>query len=173
MGIHEVDWARYLDVESRATSQDHTPLGDPARWGGEVKTVVTPTGVFGSGAQLIRVQTRDPYSRTWQMLGTLSAALDVWASDAASWKAGLEVGMGVGQTTVYHTFDLRVLVALAAPVYISPDGGITRPWVISGGLFARAIAARIVHTIDSETFAGERTITTAAVVSVFSAGTGI
>lgn len=176
MGIHEVDWNKYLDVESRATSGSgamHTPLGDPARWGGEVKTVVTPTGTFETGGQLIRVQTLDPYSRSWQMLGTLSALLDVWASDAASWKAGLEIGMGVGQTTVYHTVDLRSLVALAAPFYISPDGGITRPWVMSGGLLARAISARVVHTLATETFAGERTITTAALLSGFAIGTGL
>jgi hypothetical protein len=172
MGIHEVDWARYLDVESRATSQDHTALGDPVRWGGQETTIVNPVGTFPS-QQLVRVQTRDPYTRSWQMLGTLSAALDVWAADAASWKAGLEIAMGVGQTTVYHTIDLRALVALAAPFYISPDGGITRPWFMSGGLLGRAISVRIVHTLNTETFAAPREITVAAMVTAFAAGSGL
>jgi hypothetical protein len=168
MGIHEVDWNRYLDVESRATSQDHTALGDPARWGGESVELITADGVF-AGQQLIRVQTRDPYARTWQLLGTLSAPAVMWALDAASWVAELEVTMGTGQVTVLHRFNLRALIALASPWYVTD--GLVRPWAIGGGLIGRALSARVVHTmVSAETITGPTPVSATALITPLAAG---
>jgi hypothetical protein len=171
MGIREVDWNRYLDVESRATSQDFTPLGDPARWGGESEAIVLPDGVFASN-QLIRTQCFDPYARTWQLLGTLRAPAAAWALDAASWVAALEVTMGTGQVTVLHQFNLRALVALAAPFYVTD--GLTKPWAIGGGLIGRAISARVIHTMTgAETLTGPTPIAATALITPLAAGSGI
>lgn len=167
------DWRddlRYIDVESRATSQDFTPLGDPARWGGREAVVVGPLGTFADPG-LIRVQTFDPYSRLWSLLGTLSAPADVWALDSTEWQATLEVAMGAGQTTVVHRFNLRALVALAAPWYAVDL--VTKPWVVTGGVIARAYSARVVHTLNTDAFNDTRIISGAALTTPLAAGSEI
>jgi hypothetical protein len=114
----------------------------------------------------------DPYARTWQLIGTVTAPAAVWALDAASWTAALEVLMGTGQVTVFHRFDLRALIALAAPWYVTD--GLTKPWAIGGGLIGRALSARVVHALNgAETLTGPTPIRTNALITPLAAGTGI
>lgn len=178
-----VDWDRYINVESRATSgggEQFTPLGDPSRWGSQVSqtvlfgTVDIVPGPQASG-QIIRVQTVDPYSRIWQLIGSVTAPDDVWALTADEWQPVLELTMGVGQNTLIHRVDLRALVTLASPWYVAQsDGAVTtRPWIMSGGIVARAWSARVVQITGALGAAITRTITTAAQTVPLAAGSGI
>jgi hypothetical protein len=157
-GLHGgsgVDWVRYAaGILSRAADQvgaKWTGLGDPNRWGSD-GSVRVPLALGQVGTeQLIRVQCIDPYSRNWQVIGNVAASVQLWNVSAANLSIGLEVVMGVGQSSVKHVFDLRAITDLAAPWYIVPNADsivdadvITKPFVIAGGLVGTSIAARVV-----------------------------
>jgi hypothetical protein len=147
-------WERYLGVLSRAfdgLGRSHTPLGDPARWGAHVESLLTGgTGTFVLPAQqLCRAETVDPYARVWLLTGTMTATAEAWAQDDATWIAGLEVTAGIGQNTLVQTFNLRALVALAAPYYVDAVAGdaVTKAWCISGAVYGKAVNVRAVHKL--------------------------
>lgn len=178
-----VDWVRYAaGILSRANDTvgaSWSPVGDPTRWGGR-DDVTLPIVGEGSVAsiptqQLVRVQGIDKYSRNFTMIGNLALPQALWDLDAASLKIGLQVNMGVGQTTILQTFDLRAAVADAAPWYIDGGAGagqVVKAWVISGGLIGNNVNAQAVFTLAA-TLAGATAVGVEMLLAPFSAGFGI
>lgn len=150
-----IDWWRYATgVVSRAADtagETWTALGDSNRWGSDGSVdVPLVLGVYSTG-QLMRVQTVDPYSRNWAIVGNVDASKLFWRSSGFNLTLGLEVTMGVGQSALLQTFDLRAVTDADLPWYVQPDYAslqdddrIVRPFVINCAVLGRAISARLV-----------------------------
>lgn len=101
------DWGRYL-VPPASKVQ---PVGDPTRWGASALTLLqtpTATAAFPS-TQIIQSATRDGYSRSWGLNGTLSLPTPLWQPVLVSGClliVVLQVQMGVGQVQVLHEITL-------------------------------------------------------------------
>ena len=170
----DVDWARYLDIQSRASGASGTTfnrLGDPTKWGGE-ETIPLRDSVTVETRTIIHAECADNYGRNWQMVGTLGILSAIYESDPVSYTGIIEVSMGVGQATITHLFSIRDLISLALswPVYTTQVvGPITYyPWVISGGLIGQRVTMRQQH-LAIEPPAGSE-VRCAAILSPLAAG---
>lgn len=152
------DWGRHMIVPPG----NFHPVGDPTRWGASVNQNL-PLDVTASkldgyiSEQFISVQTRDPYSRSWAIAGTLTAlgtlfSLPEFDNTAGTWSATLQITMGVAQVQMVHNINLRAVIAADAPFYRASDAGeamfgpfalplpFTVPFVIPGGLIGNSIS---------------------------------
>lgn len=99
------DWARYVMPQQRGGVQ-MPPVGDPTRWGALDSTNVVSNGFAQSSSQILQLQTRDPYSRSWSIIGALSMPVSVWDSVFGPTLASIIVSMGVGQVKLTHKICL-------------------------------------------------------------------
>lgn len=83
---------------------DAPRVGDPTRWGAEIQTIIPATGLQVT-QQVLAAATRDAYSRSWSMLGTLSLPPDLWNA-ASGITVSLEAVMGVGQAQIAQRISL-------------------------------------------------------------------
>jgi hypothetical protein len=178
-----IDWVKYAaGILSRANDTVGTswsPIGDPTRWGSR-DDVTLPVVGEGSVAvvatqQLVRVQAIDKYSRNFQIIGNIALPQTVWDLDAAGLQIGLQVTMGVGQAALLQTFNVRALIAQAAPWYIDGGGGagnVVKAFTVSGGVVGNTVNAVVVFTLAA-TLAGAVSAGAELQLSPFSAGFGI
>lgn len=103
------DWARVL-VNTGASTK---PVGDPTRWGSSTFTLLTAPPALGdistASVQVLEAGTRDAYSRSWALNGTLSLPEEFWGVSApanVATRVSLQVQMGVGQAQVLHEICL-------------------------------------------------------------------
>lgn len=156
---HSPDWGR---MGITPPGQFPSPMGDPTRWGASVPLQAPISGFPGRqilrSGQIIQMQCRDQYPRTFSIVGTLefpaliNALPDGGGND--QWGAALCVTMGVGQNQVQHNFNLRAILAADAPYYWNSDqnlGGLIglsspfiTPFVIPGAIVANAIAIQLI-----------------------------
>lgn len=158
--MSDPDWDRVLVDAGKKIG----PLGDPTKWGSQVPTVLDAALIQKFSEQIVMVQTRDAYSRSWALLGSLTLPQATWNA-AGAFPAGpfpivvaVEVVMGVGQAQVTH--DLILTCGLNANVglcntqnainggpYLSTFGGPpdfleTRPFAAIGALVGNVINVR-------------------------------
>src|SRR6266571_7387708 len=98
----EPDWGRAKVVPPGLPS----PLGDPTRWGSQALTLLPVTLVNAFSEQIVFAATRDAYSRSWSLLGTLTLPQATW-NGAGAFPGGpfdlivaLDITMGVGQAAI-------------------------------------------------------------------------
>ncbi len=102
------DWARY-----GARPPSHfEKVGDPTRWGGRDRSILVNNSLVESSAQIVQIATRDPYARTWSMLGVLT--WPVTAFNEPQSIAMLIMTMGVGQVQIVHKIPLWFGTGIAA-----------------------------------------------------------
>lgn len=184
------DWWRYIGVSSRASEQNDenfTALGDPARWGGDgIANIPEPASqanrIFTT-RQLLYVQTKDPYSRNWQIVCNVGAEPAFWEAfdvpDQTIVGLSLRVMLGIGQINIEQQFNVNALLAYASPWYFPVTGGDGdkvlqyRPFVISGGLVARQVSARGEVFLGAAVTEGATVVAFQAIISPFAAGSGI
>jgi hypothetical protein len=106
------DWDRYI-VDAGGAGKiplagKQVPLGDPTRWGSQVVTQLPASFLFSSNSelftdQLVTARTRDGYSRSWAVIGTLTLPQVIWNGPGPypgspfTLMVSLEITMGVGQ----------------------------------------------------------------------------
>lgn len=170
------------------------PLGDPTRWGATVvqtiPAIVLAAPFQGSvvqSGQILSVQCRDPYPRAWTIAGTLSVSIEeLWlapdANFASSWAAAAFVSMGVGQTQIMHTFNLRAIIEADSPYYWNSDitnpffnatnAPRTRAFIIPGAVVGNAMSMQIVQSLHGPFLASlpAVTFTTTLLVTPFDPG---
>lgn len=177
-----IDWWRYATgVVSRAADtagETWTALGDANRWGSDGSVdVPLQLGSFTTG-QLLRVQTVDPYSRNFAIIGNVDASKQFWNVSDFNLRLGLEVTQGVGQAALVQTFNLRAITDVDAPWYwvtdpddVDDDGRIVKPFVINCAVLARALSARVVVLQQNAVgLEDPQTVRVTAMLSPFAAG---
>lgn len=129
------DWGRYVldhHGQNAPGAPAQPPVGDPTRWGAELDTLIPASGLQDS-RQILHVQTRDAYSRSWTLFGTLSLPADLWAA-ASGVGVSLEIDMGVGQT-VLHQKLMLFLGNTPAGSLIGAGALCEAQYVIKGGVY--------------------------------------
>jgi len=195
---HDVD-PRWADAEAVKKAPILGPsLGDPTRWGGEV-TKSFPTIAQGENwsDQFLQATTRDTFSRSWSLVGTLYMTTTAW-SQVSAWPPAappyfvmLEILQGVGQKTI--TQELLLAPGSPAAFTAAPYGlcwqqsaefgGPYAPRVepsgtIQGRSFA-AIGALIGHNISVRmhlvnfSLAGNESARLEALLTPYDAGAGV
>ena len=157
MGDHP-DWERYGIRPPNAFQK----VGDPTRWGVQLDTTIPAAGLQNS-TQILQAQTRDAYSRSWSLIGTLALHPDLWGA-AAGVEVSLEVVMGVGQAQISQRIALFYGTgfpgALCEGQYL-PNGGpyqaipltigsttvLSRPFAAIGAIVGQAINIRARYNI--------------------------
>lgn len=159
--MSDPDWARAMVRPPGGM----LPVGDASRWGAQDLTVLAIDGAIHQTPQILQIQTRDPYARSWSLLGTL--AMPTTAFAMANIEAVLQVTMGVGQAQILHEIELWLGSASAGGpgglcyqqdslhggVYTGtaflqansagvPTGYTPKPFAIVGGLIGQSIAVR-------------------------------
>jgi len=182
------NWGR-VGVHSRAGDSLGTStvgLGDPTRWGGTASLTITQSQVLAPSPQFVRAQAEDAYPRNWQMIGTLTVSVPVWESPIqdSQWAAILELTIGAGQVSFIHRINLRALLNLAiSPAlvgtneewYVPSSEGtdVCLPWVLPGGVIARALSARILVACnpsgESPEFSLPQTFVVTGIIAPYSA----
>jgi hypothetical protein len=152
------DWGRYkVDQPGKLM-----PVGDPTKWGAQDISVITSQVIFQPTRTILAVSTRDGYSRSWGLLGTLAMPVNLWAAGRNVF-AALECSMGVGQALVTHQICLYAGVTTPgglcatqnyaqggpylAPVAIA-DGGVqyqTFAFSAIGALVGQSISIRALY----------------------------
>lgn len=97
------DWARYV-MPQQQPGPHLPPVGDPTRWGAQLDTIIPAAGLQSS-TQILSAVTRDGYSRSWSLVGTLSLHPDLWVA-AAGIIVDLDIAMGVGQAVISQRIAL-------------------------------------------------------------------
>lgn len=121
--VPKPDWDRYV-MKNPAMP----PVGDPTRWGARVDTQLeVGTGSTRSSAQILMLSTRDAYSRSWALLGTLSMPVSVWNDLVSS--ASIVSNMGVGQISLNHEIALWRQLAPAGGLCFQQDVAQGGPYV--------------------------------------------
>ena len=126
-GSHAPDWRRFGIKPPNAGN----PVGDPTRWGVQVITPlvdVNPPKPIYTG-QILQIATRDGYSRSWSLVGTLGLNGVIWngvgSPPQIQVEVSLEVTMGVGQAQMTQQIGLLVpAVPKVAPEVSIPAGGL-------------------------------------------------
>jgi hypothetical protein len=105
----------------------------------------------------------------------VGASVLAWLLPAADFSIGLEVTMGVGQSTIVQVFDIRAAIALADAWYLQRFENFQRfrPFVISGGILGRTINARFLFQIPALVPPANLPVICEASISPFAAGSGI
>lgn len=162
--MSEPDWDRF----GIKPPNHFEKVGDPRRWGA---SIVTPIQDFASinTPQILSITTRDGYSRSWSVLGTLGLPLDLWGTAIADLVfIRLEITMGVGQAQIVHLINLLgPNPATGAPgvtglcltqywknggPYVGIPEGLSpqqRAFAIVGGLSGQSISIRALYTIGA------------------------
>jgi hypothetical protein len=96
------DWARY----GAKPPNQFQKVGDPTRWGATDNTNIVNNSFQESTAQILNLVTRDPYSRPWSLLGTLSMPVSTW--NVAQMIASVVLFQGVGQTQLRQEIALWI-----------------------------------------------------------------
>lgn len=147
------DWARYV-MDSDAKHGPNAPaqpaVGDPTRWGAELDTLIPAAGIADS-RQILHVQTRDAYSRSWTLFGTLSLPADLWVS-ATGVGVSLEIDMGVGQTVLHQKLMLFLGNTPAGSV-IGAGALCQAQYVTNGGVYQSFVEVRDGIPILTRSFA--------------------
>jgi len=100
--MNDPDWGR---VGAVPPAHSISPLGDATRWGAVDATPMV-IGEETQSGQIVLVQTRDPYPRSWSLLGVLSMPAPLLFSGTLASEAVLQVTMGVGQVQILHEISL-------------------------------------------------------------------
>jgi len=100
--VDRPDWGR---VGVNAPNA-YEKVGDPTRWGGTTRTNIINNSFQQDATQAIQITTRDPYSRSWALLGTLTMPDSVFAT--AQMIASLQITMGVGQVQIMQEVALWI-----------------------------------------------------------------
>lgn len=168
------DWAHAHAVHSPASPAPASLLGDGTRWGSN-EAITLRTGDPTPSGQGIWVNTQDPYSRNWQIAGTVRAPSLAWVLPAADFTIGLKVTMGVGQATQVVVFDIRALIDLADPWYqpYSENLQEIKAFVIAGGIIGRAINAQMIFQVPGLTPPSNLAVACIMGISPYAAGSGI
>lgn len=187
-GIHDPDWGRF-GIEHPNASK---PVGDPTRWGAQVFTALTDAlitaGVINT-SQILQVQTRDGYSRSWALLGTLSLPGVQWNAVGSTLHVQLELTMGVGQVQITHVIELfnaftTPYSGLCMSQHFSQGGpysgtfetstGIeSRAFAIIGGLVGQSISVRGVYGGAAPVAGLPATSRLGLIVTPYAAGEGL
>lgn len=173
-GLSEPQWGSVLDLHSRArqgAQQAIKPVGDPLKWGGTSRVLLTPDAAIPVNVvttpEFVRMQAIDTYSRSWSLLGSLELPVATWAA----FDAGvtfvvpfLEISQGVGQTTLVQALKINELTVIGAAVYqpvfnVQYFAGGTptreaRSFAAIGALVGRAISMRMIYLFAGAGVAG-------------------
>jgi hypothetical protein len=191
-GMMPPDWERYKVAPAGHVMH----VGDPTRWGAQAVTplndallAAAPFGIGVSSGQLLQVQTRDGYSRSWSMLGTLSLPGLQWNAVGASMSVELELVMGVGQAQITHRIVL--FSAFTTPysglcmtqhrsqggpydgTSDSASGTEARAFAIIGGLVGQSISAQCLYGGSTPVAGLPATSRIALIVTPYAAGEGL
>lgn len=181
------DWARF----GISPPNKFSALGDPTRWGAAavlntpVIDGVIVTGSVEQSGQILTAQCRDGYSRAWTMAGTIAApaGLALGFPDGAGldqWALAAYVSMGVGQTAIAHSFNLRAINAADQPFYWNSDlstpffqGAVpvlTLPFIIPGAMVGSTMNVQIVQSFFASTPQPSYRVTVSLIVTPFDSG---
>jgi hypothetical protein len=188
--VNDPDWDRVLVTAGKKS----IPLGDPTKWGSQIPTPLDVTLTETFSDQIVFAQTKDAYSRSWAIIGTLTLPQATW-NDPGVFPAGpfpiivaLEVQMGVGQATVLHEIILscgnnptvglcNTQNAINGGPYLSsfaaaPDFLETRPFAAIGALVGNQINVRARYIGGLNTGLPTTAVIT-ALVTPFAPGVGL
>jgi hypothetical protein len=126
----EPDWARYV-MPSQTPNANMPPVGDPTRWGASLDTNLPIAGIDFSTAQVLQVQTKDAYSRSWSLFGTLSLPQVLWLLGTGAYVA-IDVAQGVGQTVINQRIPLFAGAVAAGSTFASLCEA---QWINNGGVY--------------------------------------
>lgn len=188
--MEDPDWGRVLVT----AGQKSLPVGDPTKWGSQVPTLLPATLVQEFSTQIVLAATRDAYSRSWALVGTLTLPQATWNA-AGTFPAGpfalivaLELVMGVGQAQV--TQDIILMCgnnptvglcntqnAINGGPYLStfggpPDFDESRPFAAIGALIGNQINVRARYIGGTNVGLPTTSICT-AIVTPFAPGVGL
>jgi hypothetical protein len=169
-----------------------SPLGDPTRWGSQVPTLLGATLVNEFSGQIVIAATKDPYARSWSIVGALTLPQATWNAPAVfpggpfPLIVALEVTQGVGQTAVVHQIILmcgnlptvglcNTQNAINGGPYLStfPDAVTeTRPFAAIGALVGNMINVRARY-IGGTNIGLPTTALISALLTPYAAGTGL
>jgi hypothetical protein len=164
-GIHDPDWERFGIHPPGA----FMPVGNPTRWGAQLTTQLADFSTQAT-PQILSMSTRDGYSRSWTLLGTLGLSSSLWGTALADIViVRLEITMGVGQAQITHSIvllgpDTTTFLPGGSglcitqywrnggPYYAIPEGTSPqqqRAFAIVGGLTGQSISVRAVYQIGA------------------------
>lgn len=177
------DWDRYVMPQPPSGP----PVGDPTRWGAQLDTLIPATGLQTS-TQILSATTRDGYSRSWSLIGSLSLHPDLWVA-AAGIVVDLDIAMGVGQAVINQRLALFYAgqaSSLCNAQYL-PNGGpyesipstspssgatlLTRSFAAIGALIGQSINIRARYTVAAVFPALPETSTITLILAPYAAGT--
>lgn len=190
--INHPDWGRAM-----VHPPGHLkPVGDATRWGAQDSTVLAIDGQIHQTAQILQVQTRDAYARSWSLIGVLAMPTTVFA--VANVEATLQVTMGVGQAQMTHEIELWLGSASAGgpgglcyqqdslhggpytgTTFLAPNsagvpvGYTPKPFAIIGGLIGQTIAVRARYGILGVDADLPAPILLTVIVTPYAAGEGL
>lgn len=127
-GMHAPDWGRY-----KVTGPGHpAPVGDPTVWGKQIFVPLSDAAPIVNTQQILQIATRDGYSRSWSLFGTLSLPTITW--DTAKFIVELQISMGVGQIQINHAILLLFPAGQALGGASALAGGLclTQNWFFGG-----------------------------------------
>lgn len=179
------DWDRFRVAQPGRL----VPSGDPTKWGAQQLVVLTGAPALVLSDTMLAVSTRDAYSRSWALLGSLSMP-------AAFWLAGsnvivkLIVTMGVGQAQITQEIVLfyggAALGGLCYTQNFSQGGpydftilepGGTQfqsyPFAAIGALIGQSISLRASYLAAGGGLGLPRTVTLSVIMTPFAAGEGL
>jgi hypothetical protein len=185
--MHDPDWNRYL-VRGQAAAH----VGDPTRWGAQVETLIPATGEVTS-TQVLAASTRDAYSRSWALLGTLELPAELWNAAIAGVgvSVSLDVSVGVGQTLLTQRLSLfeasgplatgglcetQYLPRTAGQgpyLAINTANGLTRSFAAIGALVGQSINIRARYSIAAVFASLPARSLLSVIVCPFAAGEGL
>jgi len=179
-GMPEPDWDRYRVNSRAANTGANAKVGDPLRWGGQARLVLS-SGQNAISPQFLRAQTADTYGRLWALTGTMRAPFDALALPVADFVVLLEISQGSGQGLVRQFFDLRALIAIGLAGGYAPfpeftggfTGFMTQSFAIIGGVVGQQWGARVFTVISAGTGIVNAEVTTTVISSCLAAGQGL
>lgn len=186
------DWDRYRVTAGQ--NVPNIPVGDPTRWGSIVSTALDAALVQQFSDQIVLVQTRDAYARSWALIGQLTLPQAAWNA-AGAFPAGpfgmivaLEIVQGVGQTQVKQDIILmcgnnptvglcNTQNAINGGPYLStfgtsPPFDESRPFSAIGALVGNTINVRARY-IGGTNVGLPATAQCSALITPFAAGVGL
>ena len=182
--LGDPDWDRYLIKGGPA----QPPVGDPTRWGSQTLTLVPAAGLQTS-TQILAASTRDAYSRSWGMIGTLSLPSELWNA-VAGVAVSLDVSMGVGQALLTQRIALFSALAVSQGLCITQyeaNGGPyqsitdvvagvpiqTRAFAAIGAIVGQSVNIRVRYSIAAAFASLPTTSELVIALTPFAAGQGL
>lgn len=125
--MSDPDWGRVLIPPQGGIKA----VGDANRWGAQQSTPLAAAAPTVVTPQILQVTTRDSYSRSWSLMGTLSLPTVTWDyldTGVLGVNQGilveLQISMGVGQSQVTHVIYLANPTGTNAAGATTPAGGL-------------------------------------------------